>query len=341
MGGMKTPLNKAPKSIVFLPKGTHNITPTVNGEAGRREVTTSAEDAEALQASLEERQKKNVKPHAGYNHKSGPASFHPKRFWWHDDYGVMVDTKWTRSGKEAVEGEDFNYFSPTFLLKKGRPVGLLPSGEIGSLTNNPAFTEMPSVQDADEIAAENVATLGHAVNLGLVVEVVKAEEDMKHEDLVKLDLISAEEAKQDNALELAQAKLDSLAKDKVETVSAELKATHKEASEKLTGKVEKLEAENKQLKEDAAEKIEAEADKAVKDAVLAGKIAPKDEATQDFYKKSFIADPSGTETVLASLHADPALAEDPKTKAKKEEKPTLSGLEAVAAELSQEAQAAS
>jgi len=137
---------KPPESIVYMPKGEWKITPSVNGEAKEINVKVIADAVPVLQAALTKRLGSNVKPFAQFGHRPGPASFHPKGFRWDENKGVMLDVEWTNAGKTAVEGRDYSYFSPTILLnKEGEIKGLPDRGEIGSLTNNPAFTEIQPI----------------------------------------------------------------------------------------------------------------------------------------------------------------------------------------------------
>jgi phage I-like protein len=58
----------------------------------------------------------------------------------------MLRVNWSAAGKKAIAGKNYFGFSPTFLLGEDGQVGGLPeSGEVGSLTNNPAFVGLDRI----------------------------------------------------------------------------------------------------------------------------------------------------------------------------------------------------
>ena len=137
---------EAPTQILYLPKGRSTISARVNGEPKTVTVEVHKEATAVLQADLEKRLAAPVRPVGGFNHKTdGPASFHPKSFLWDDARGVVLNVDWTKSGKDAIDGRDFSYFSPTFRMKDERIAGLTERGEVGSLTNSPAFEQIGSL----------------------------------------------------------------------------------------------------------------------------------------------------------------------------------------------------
>jgi len=136
-------LGEPPRSeIVYLPAGDSTICARVNGAPAHiavREV--GPHTAQLLDEQLARRLLSKVKPYAGFDHRAGRAAFIAKKFRWQDGRGVVLELDWTRAGKEAVVGKDYMHFSPTFLINRatGEVRGLPLHGEIGSLTNNPAF----------------------------------------------------------------------------------------------------------------------------------------------------------------------------------------------------------
>lgn len=155
------------RKIVYLPEGTHEIQASVNGQPGTRTVRVGADSLEPLSTALKARQAGNVRPYAGFDHKDGPASFLPVGFSYEFGRGVMLEIELTSAGQKAIDGKDYSYFSPTFHLDRltGKPMGLLPHGEIGSLVNNPAFEGIeriaasrtdgkPGLSDLDRVTAE-------------------------------------------------------------------------------------------------------------------------------------------------------------------------------------------
>lgn len=149
----------APEEIVYIPVGVHKITPqshpkgiTVSVPAEKGE-----EIAAALQKDLEKRLSDSVRPRTAFDHStSGPASGHPKSFRFDPERGIILAIDWSNSGRKAVEGRDYSYFSPTFLIDaKGRPAGLPSRGEIGSLVDEPAFREIGKIAASDSTEETN------------------------------------------------------------------------------------------------------------------------------------------------------------------------------------------
>ena len=134
---------EAPSQILYLPKGRSVINARVNGEPQTVAVDVDEGVTGLLQADLKERLAQPVRPTGGFNHKrDGPASFIPTGFIWDDKRGVVLNVNWTKSGRDAIEGRDYSYFSPTFRIKEDKPTGLCQQGEVGSLTNSPAFEQI-------------------------------------------------------------------------------------------------------------------------------------------------------------------------------------------------------
>jgi phage I-like protein len=240
--------------IVYLPEGEHTITPFVNGKAKQITVRIPAERGEeiaaSLQADLMKRQAGNVRPWFDFEHKGGKSSALPQSFRYEPGKGVMCSLEWTGAGRAAIEGKDFSYFSPTFLMdENGTPAGLPDRGPLGALVNEPAFREIPRIAASD--AAESSPIPPRTMKLLLA----------------KLGIDPAHESAEQSALA------------KVAAMDGEMTDKAKRIAE--------LEAELAELKKsnDMAEAKLAEANKArlgaiVEAAVAAGKIAPKDEATK-------------------------------------------------------------
>lgn len=235
-----------PNEIVYLPEGEHDITPTVNGKAQRIKVRVPADKGEAiaakLQAALADRQKQNVRPWFDFEHKSGKASAIPTAFRYEAGKGIMASVEWTGAGKAAIEGKDFSYLSPTFLIDdSGHPSGLPSRGPLAALVNEPAFREIP------RIAASDADTLTKPPATMSII-------------LAHLGIDSAAEGAEKAALAKIQA---------AESELAAVKASHAT-----------LEAENKKLVDAAEAATKARHTALVEAAVAAGKIAPKDDETK-------------------------------------------------------------
>lgn len=134
----------APDSIVFFPKGLHTVTATKDGKPFTVSVNGTVDLAGVLNAQLQSARNAAMtgtasRPFIDFGHKRDAAAAIPTEIFWDEEKGVMCSLEWTKSGKEAVEGKDFSYFSPEF-LPDGRDAAILRvPGPIGGLVNTPAF----------------------------------------------------------------------------------------------------------------------------------------------------------------------------------------------------------
>lgn len=322
--------SETPEKIVYLPKGHSKLIPHVNGKPEEIEVIVDQETASALQVALEQRLSDTVRPYAAFDHKPGPASFLPKQFEWDDNKGVVLAVDWTKAGKEAVTGRDYSYFSPTFLLNGNRVAGLPKFGEIGSLTNNPAFREIKKIAATadlvrgchaecpgcgnkwtdDDIGPGDKVNCPECGKKFTVTEKMgngkKAEASIKESKtrkvvmeinpvlnkLVELQVITAAQAQADDADEAFVIRV-------IDGMHGALIMSNK-ANDML--KTENLSLQSKVQMVQAAE-----ADKIIEAAVKDGKIPPKDESTIKFFKEQLVNNMEGTKKVLASLPGNPIL----------------------------------
>lgn len=272
-------------SIVYLPEGKHRITATVGGKPKTVDVEIDARIGASFAEDLTKRLERNIRPFAGFDHQNGPASFIPKEFRYEEGVGLLLDVEWTEAGRKAIEGRDYSYFSPTFLISKdGIPTGLASRGEIGSLVNDPAFEEIP------RIAA--------AYNPKIMIE-----------QLIELGLVD-ESQDPESAMEIAKQQLANLRESAAAAASQEdAQAAAASASEnyaKLEAELASVMEENKKLKENMAEKAMASAELAIEEAVKAGRIAPQDDATKSFWRSSIIANPEAL-NALNAIPVNPVL----------------------------------
>lgn len=277
-----------PESVMFMPAGSSEISPSVNGQAKKISISVTRETADLLQSELDQLLRENVRPYIDFNHESGAAAAIPKRFTWRDGEGVYLELDWSGAGKNAVAGRDYSYFSPTFLLdESGHPAGLPASGAIGALTNNPAFRQIKKIA-ATTYQLEN-SGVGTIFNQP-VTDAPKTKGDTMEGEL---DNVTA-------AL-----------RSEVETLRAENKKLIEAADQSKTdSEIELLKAENKQLKEAAeAMKVEAinrEADLIIEAAVKEGRLAPKNEAMRNGLKKFFLVDAQAAKDAIAALPVNAA-----------------------------------
>jgi len=156
--------------IMYMPAGTHCITPAQNGRPVTVSVAIDASAAEKLEAQRIALEAGGKKPFFSVQHSTQIAAFWPAEFFWDtrlDATGSLVEGvwargEWTRSGREAVEGKDFRTFSPTFFVDAirndpNRPVQVVCNDEakanMGALENDPAFQTISPLWAHDASAA--------------------------------------------------------------------------------------------------------------------------------------------------------------------------------------------
>jgi len=267
---------EAPGKIIYMPRGEWTIHPSVDGQPKEVTVTVNEQTAAVLQNDFQKRLAAPVRPTGGFDHKPGPAAFIPKGFSWDESKGVVLDVDWTRAGKEAIEGRNYSYFSPTFLLSTDKVAGLSSRGEIGSLTNNPAFEQI------ERIAAERADDLDDEPDPDdyTMSEIAKK--------LTEFNLITATQAEDAEAVVQA-----------VMALHTELAGT-RAANAALRNENATLRAE--------AERVKAkEADSIIEAAIADGRIPPKSPKLIDYWRTQLIAQPDAVKEVIASLPANPVL----------------------------------
>lgn len=157
-----SPLGKtAPAEFVYIPEGTSEIRPMVNGKPADQGVRVSVpahrgpEIAARLQSDLADRQRQNVRPWVDFQHENGRSAGNPTGFRYEPGRGVILGMDWSSAGRSAVEGKDFGYFSPRFDLgDDGEPAGLPKRGPVGGLVNEPAFRGIPAIAAKDTGGSE-------------------------------------------------------------------------------------------------------------------------------------------------------------------------------------------
>ena len=259
--------------IMYIPEGNHEIECSVDGKAKAITVKMKPERGEAIAAmmnrDLKEKLESNVRPIFDFDHnQKGPAAALPKRFYYEQGRGLMVECEWTGSGKRARKDKDYSYFSPSFSRNSetGEPNGLGEGGPLGALVNDPAF------RNIERVAASKADLTKQ-----------KTTKKMSNE-LIQAGILTKVEAGKDDA----------------QTVAAQRVTELREKSDRCDAaeaKVIVLETEAKATKS-------ATADSAVSDAVKAGRIPSKDEATQTFWKNQII---EAGAPAIAALNAIPVI----------------------------------
>lgn len=151
-------ITDAPSAIVYFPKGEHTALATKNGKpfevtvAGTQELA-GALNAELQQAKLSAAAGEASRPFIDFGHKRDAAAAIPGEFYWDEEKGVMLSLEWTASGKEAITGKDYSYFSPEFVPSGDKGASLRTPGAIGGLVNTPAFQKIGVI--AAELSTNN------------------------------------------------------------------------------------------------------------------------------------------------------------------------------------------
>lgn len=328
----------APACIVYMPEGEHFINAFIGG---RQKVIVDRSCLDGLQRDLALKLTQNVRPVCYFDHKTGPASFIPASFDYMDGVGVILKGEWTESGKKAVLGRDYSYFSPAFKLNMAtcRPVGLEPDDiEVGSLVNDPAFENIARIA-ASKAKLENFTVLGPDTPLnsdgedtdavhnrtprgmrGLKHNQTNNTNTIMYELLVKCGVLTKEEAASDNAGKIAEDKINNLKKksedgdkSKTELEAAKKKAeeAEKEAASCKASKA-KLDDTEAKLKAAEAELAEVKASKAalidaeIEAAIKAGKIAPENEEAKEALKTALTANIKAGKALIDTMKPDPA-----------------------------------
>lgn len=272
-----------PDEIQWMPPGMHDITPSRNGKPISLKVEVNQAAAQAVKESLAALKAEGKRPYLDFNHDGGKASALVDEIYWAGDDpklgGIRAKLTWTKSGQEAVEGKDYQFFSPSFFVdpKTNRITGAPVN--FGGLVNEPAFTKiMPLVAKNEH---QNKGTmkglLTTLLTAGLITSVDQEE-----------DALVADFQKNFSPIQAAAAEADTL------------KADFSKAQE--------------QIKAHAIERAKT----LVNQAVQAGKLPPKDTDTHQFFINAIAGGDAGAEKTLAALPVNAKLAEAVKVEAKKE-----------------------
>jgi len=252
----------APGEIVYIPVGSNRITPSVDGKPKAITVNVPVERGESIAASLQESLSKRltspVRPRLAFDHaRTGPASAHPKKFSFDPSRGIILALDWSNAGRNAIEGGDYGYFSPSFLINdNGEPAGLPDKGEIGSLVDEPAFRDIGLIAAADASISNP-----HPQNkMKSVLAHLKIDDSRSDAEPIVLQRVIAMEG------EIAAEKSDA------EKLKEQIKA--------LQEKLATIEGENEKFKTEASDARKAAGESLFSRAVKAGAAAEKDEAAK-------------------------------------------------------------
>ncbi len=285
------------KSLEYAPGGTHTVSATLNGEPS---VVTVIVDEAAAQRLDEELQHwiaeaalgRSARPFVDFDHEGKSAAAIPTRFYWDD--GIRLDVEWTSSGKEALEGRNYSYFSPTVLVdpETGQFTGLPSSGPIGSLVNNPAFQNIQRLAAASSNPKPQ-PKMDELEKIQKQLEAAESKLEKQGEQLVELqallDTATTEHGEKDSKLEASA--------EEIQTLEAKVESLREE---KISANIDA-----KNIKDENREAVLAACLKADDDgaAILAAFEAPKSTGTPPLKKEDKkVEEPKGLARLTAAIN---------------------------------------
>lgn len=303
MGMIKTTVARAdgklPDAIQYMPPGTSVINAWSEGNPVRRVIHVDRSSAQRLQADLEAKQAaadagEAPRPCGFFDHEKKAASFLPKRFYWQDGLGVMLEVDWTNAGRTAVAGRDYSYFSPRFTAdaEDGTVLGLTDNVEVGSLVNNPAFRTIERIA----ASGSDCSCLDQRRGVEFVQE--GRYDTATMEELIALLGLGPDATPEDvlNAVK----KLKDESGGKESSPAPDVDPQLEEARAELAKKDEELAAANAEL----AELRKANEETFMKEAIEAGHCGPHDDATKESIRKLYQASPADARRIFCTKKTD-------------------------------------
>ncbi len=243
---------KAPDEIVYMPLGRHEISASKNGKPAVVKVFVTRSVAEKFDAQLKQAiadaaEGKASRPFVDFQHEGGRAAAIPTGFSWNASKGIMLHLDWTASGRAAIEGRDFSYFSPEWVQSGEEPSSLALPGPVGGLVNTPAFQNLGKIAAALTTNPNMDELLQLFKDLGLVagdvteitpevVAVIREKLTPKPEVEVEMEAMRAARVQADTDLVTARASIASLTAQltaKEEAHAAALKAANESVAVKV------------------------------------------------------------------------------------------------------------
>jgi hypothetical protein len=307
-----TTLDGAPDSIMYFPEGTHTIQAKKNGKPAVVTVKVDASVLASFQSGLSDRiDRKGARPILDFDHLGkGKASALPKAFRYEPGVGLFLDVEWTSAGRTAIEGKEYSYFSPDFLLgADGTPTGIPMRGPVGSLVNDPAFETIQRIAASDTNEDNPHESMSILNNIGLLSENEAAKEDAEQVAAARIKAFKDEPASVQAA---AVTSLQATINDALKAVDGDAEAVGvsaalaPDATVETVGKVfgSLIVACAQSVKSAADAKVEAAkatAQASVDALVSAGKIPAKNEDLKTFWLGQFASDPEAAAKVTASM----------------------------------------
>lgn len=290
--GYEATAGALPRSIQWMPPGRHTVWPDGFDAPFDIEVTMAmaqqADDQLQRLRQLAANGRGNW-PYGDFNHEDDEQSFEPLRFYWGGDDlrtgGIRLDVNWSATGGQKVQGKAYRSFSPSWRMKKDTHAFLGIGLNVGGLVNRSAFQ---SIQ---------------ALAKGAGDEAKRKEEKMTEAEKQELTNLIAGAVKPVADQVAVLAKLpDRIAEleKKVEAKGATDAKAGNEVVVQLENRIKALETSDKTV-------LEANARKTVEEiGVKAGRIAPQDKDTIDFWTGAIVANAKASEA-LSKMPVNSAL----------------------------------
>lgn len=283
--------------VMFMPAGTHVISPTQGGRAVTAQVLVTREAAGEMERQRAALVARGKRPYFDFNHEDRDASFWPTQFFWKDGDapGVYARGEWSDVGKQSISGKRYRQFSPVFYVNDVRatPARIVcredAKPNFGGLVNDPAFHQIlpfwaKHAGDGEHQNQNQTVNMTPQEIAALQAKIAALESD-----------VNAFKGKETEAAALAakQAELK-LAKAELAADEAEKKAKALEAKNTA------LEAADLKRRQDSAKQYAA-------DMVARGALAAKDAEAIADVEKNMTEKPEVFGPIYAKWASEPAL----------------------------------
>ena len=292
----------APEAVPYMPAGANFICCSVDGKPGKRRVMADKAACERLNEDLQKHLAafsagEKARPVILFDHKAGNAAAVPTGFEWDEQRGILLKVDWTQAGRDAVEGGNYGYISPAFVLEHGSDqiLGLADGVEVGSLVNDPAFQRNECIAAARTQPEEIIV---HSV--GDLPPFNEVEKDTDSGDNKEAAEGISRELNINKEMETVKEMLG-LGADATPADIAAAIAELKKKSEALQQRVDEVVAESTEKEKELNEHKEAAADGFIDRLKQDGKVSPKDEETLKAAREMYLSNPARTERIYAAM----------------------------------------
>jgi hypothetical protein len=143
-----------PDDIQWMPPGRHTITPLVGEKPTTFTLEVNAALAARVSAEFETLRTRAAAgegdvPYLDFNHQDQAASAEVLDLYWAGDHaktgGIRAKVKWTKAGRDALEGRSFRRFSPQWYSHPDTHEFQTIAENLGGLVNRAAFSTIQPV----------------------------------------------------------------------------------------------------------------------------------------------------------------------------------------------------